>query len=127
MAVDFRPGSPGESREAVADLSAELPVPRRWAFVEDSDAVRITLWGAVGPRETAALDTRLVTLRARSVPLIFDLTGVTELHEESVTWLGLRYDEFGRERPLMVCVVADGRVHQRLTSPDAPRLRLTLE
>lgn len=127
MAVDFRAGTPGTSRDAVENPPTEALASRRWAFVEDIDVVRIALWGTVGPRETAALDTRLLTLRARSAPLIFDLTGVSELHEESVTWLGLRHEEFGRERPMMICVVADGRVHRRLTRPDAPRLRLTLE
>ncbi len=127
MAIDVRVGGPGERGNVEGKLPREPSPSRRWAFVEDLDAVRILLSGEVGSREITALDDRLLTMRVRSAPLIFDLTGVSELHEESVTWLGLRHAEFGRERPMMICVVADGRVHRRLTRPDAPQLRLTLE
>jgi hypothetical protein len=100
---------------------------RQWALAEELYAVRVVLWGAITPAETSALDERLLTLRRRSAPLLLDLTGVTALAEESVAWLGLMHEEFGIERPMLVSVVADGAIHRRLTRPDAPQLRLTLE
>ena len=127
MAIDFRAGGPGERQNNDGQPTPEPSSSRRWAFVEDLHEVRIVLWGQIGPRETSALDARLLTMRVRSAPLIVDLTGVTDLQEETVTWLGVRHAEFGRERPMRVCVVADGRVHRRLTRSDAPQLRLTLE
>ena len=89
--------------------------------------MRVILRGVIGPRETAALDDRLQTLRPRRAPLLIDLTAVTDLHEHTVTWLGLRHAQFGRERPVLVSVVSDSRIHARLTRRDAPQLRLTLE
>ncbi len=127
MALDFRVGRPDERRDENGVPLTGPSSARRWAFTEDLDAVRIALWGEVGPRETTALDARLLTMRVRSAPVIVDLTGVTNLHEDTVAWLGVRHAELGRERPMLVCVVTDGRVHRRLTQPDAPKLRLTLE
>jgi hypothetical protein len=102
------------------------PEPRRWAVAEERDAVRVLMWGAVGAAETAAVDARLAETAPRAVPVVVDLTGATDLQVPAVTWLGERHREFGHERPLLVVVVADGHVHERLTRPEAPRLRLTL-
>ncbi|MBA2349731.1 MAG: hypothetical protein H0V81_15730 [Solirubrobacterales bacterium] len=127
MAVDLVAEGAGEGPSAERRALADPAPACRWAFEEEFDAVRVELWGSVGPRETAALDERLLRLRERTAPLVIDLTGVSDLHEETVTWLGLRHAAFGRERPMLVCVVADGSVHLRLTRADAPQLRLTLK
>lgn len=127
MAVDLSYESAERERESEWGLDAERPASRRWAFEEALEAVRIVLWGEVGPRETAGIDEQLLTMRARSAPLLIDLTGVTSLHGATVVWLGLRHAEFGRERPMVVSVISDGRVHGQLTRPGAPQLRLTLE
>lgn len=108
------------------DPAPARPRPRRWAVTQDQRAVRLILWGAVGRAETAALDERLRALPARRLPVEVDLTGVTDLRPETVAWLGLRHEELGSERPLLVIVRADGPVHARLTRPGTPRLRLTL-
>ena len=111
--------------------SADSVVPsarfRRWALVEDRDAARLVVWGPVGPADIASLDARLAALADGRVPLVVDLTGVTELHPDAVAWLGRRHEEFGAARPMLVPVVADGHLHRLLTAPEAPRLRLRLE
>ena len=95
--------------------------------MEDHDAARLIVWGAIGPAETDAFDARLATLGPRRVPVIIDLTRIAELDADVVAWLGARHAEFGPERPMLVAVIADGPVHERLTRPGAPQLRLTLE
>jgi hypothetical protein len=124
MALDIRT----TLAPALDDSSPSRPPDtRQWALAEELYAVRVVLWGAIGPAETSALDERLLRVRRRSAPLLLDLTGVTVLAEESVAWLGVRHAECGIERPMLVSVVADGPIHRRLTRPDAPQLRLTLE
>ena len=61
---------------------------RRWTLVERRDAVRVTLRGAVGPAEVAALDERFARLAPRHTPVIVDLTDATELHQDCIDWLG---------------------------------------
>lgn len=129
MAVDVRFEGSDRTQRPGPSLTFVLPAPvaPRWAFEEALDAVRIVLWGEIGSRETAGVDAELLTLRSRSVPLLFDLTGVTALDEDAVAWLGQRHTEFGRERPMVVSVISEGEVHDRLARSDAPQLRLTLE
>ena len=119
------------SPAAGVSSSADTVVPsarfRRWALVEDRDAARLVVWGPVGPADIASLDARLAALADGRVPLVVDLTGVTELHPDAVAWLGRRHEEFGAARPMLVTVVADGHLHRLLTAPEAPRLRLRLE
>ena len=116
-----------ESPGAEPPVRAAAPSPaHRWTLVEDRDAVRLTVWGTVGPEQLGALDARLADLTRRA-PLVVDLTGVTDLHAETVRWLGARHAQDGQDRPMCVVVVADGHVHRRLTREDAPQLRLTLE
>ncbi len=100
---------------------------QRWTLVEEHDAARLIVWGAIGPAETDAFDARLDALGPRRLPVIIDLTRVTELDADVVAWLGARHAEFGPERPMLVAVIADGPLHARLTRPGAPKLRLTLE
>lgn len=131
MVVDVRHSSAPEGAEDAPPAPVALPPEAApapsWALLEELDAVRVVLRGAIGPRETVALDDRLEALRPRQAPLLIDLTAVTELHEHTVTWLGLRHAQFGRERPVLVSVISDSRIHARLTRRDAPQLRLTLE
>ncbi len=108
------------------DVTTRRPVPRRWAVVEDPDAVRVVAWGTFGAAEAAALEERLATAGRQVAPLVVDLTGVTHLEPAGVTWLGERHDRDGHALPMLVVVVADGRVHRRLTEPGAPQLRLRL-
>lgn len=84
-------------------------------------------WGRIGAAETEAITAHVASLAPARTPLVVDLTGVTELHADAVAWLGARHQADGRERPLLVEVVADGHLHRLLTAPDAPVLRLTLQ
>ncbi len=127
MAVDVRFEGSNRAQGPRPQLEAVPSVGPQWAVEEALDAVRIVMWGEIGPQDTAGIDAQLLTLRARSAPLLLDLTGVTALHQDAVTWLGLRHAEFGRERPMVVSVISDGHVHGQLTRPGAPQLRLTLE
>jgi len=108
-------------------VRADVLTSQRWTLVEDHDAARLIVWGAIGPAETDAFDARLDALGPRRVPVIIDLTRVTELDADVVAWLGARHADFGPGRPMLVAVIADGPLHQRLTRPGAPQLRLTLE
>lgn len=120
VAVDVRSG------QMRAPVGAATP-PVGWAVAERRDATRVTAWGPVGAAETAAIARHMASLPPGRRPLVVDLTGVTELHADAVAWLGARHVADGPDRPLLVEVLADGHLHQLLTAPGAPRLRLMLQ
>lgn len=85
--------------------------------------MRAVVWGTLGAEEARAIEERLGAVQLGTLPLVVDLTGITRLEDAGVAWLGACHE---REGSALVVVVADGRVHRRLTEPGAPRLRLRL-
>ena len=123
VSVDLRPVA-----DALGVAVPERPASatRSWSVVARSDVVSVVAWGRIGTVQADAIAQKVAELQSPRVPLVIDLTGVTELHPDAVTWLGARHVADGPERPLLVEVVADGHLHRLLTHPDAPRLRLRL-
>ncbi len=112
----------GHGQQRTAATAAGQAV-RRWAVAEDLDAVRAVLWGDFGVAEAGAIDERFAALPAGHAPVVLDLTGVTTLEDAAVVQLGDWHEQFA----LIVVAAGDGRVHERLTRPGAPPLRLSLD
>ena len=119
MALDLHPATHPETRDGAPEPS--------WVATHEAGTAKLTVWGVLGTREIDELDASLPALALGASAIVIDLKGVTALHPAAVAWLGARHAEHGRERPVIVAVIADGHIHARLTQADTPQLRLILE